>query len=89
MKNVPHHAYHIFQIENYALVDSENHEKWAGPFVVTYVDGRNVTVKTLDETHKYFFKSSQLKLYFKKNQFSNSFECNSHSTCMTEVIARK
>lgn len=93
-KKILQYADHVYHIGDRAFVYSENHDKWPGPFIVNYVDGRMIAVRTMDGTHKCLFNSFHLKPYFDVNwEDGNSRNGSSNSperydTCITEVTTK-
>lgn len=56
----------MFRIGYKVLIYFEKFDNLIGPFTVIFIEGRMITVQTLDSNYKYLFKSFQLKLYFEE-----------------------
>lgn len=58
-RNVSQYAGYIFRIGDRALVYSENGNRLIGPFVIAQVDGRMITVRTMDGFNGFLCNSFQ------------------------------
>lgn len=91
-KTIFQYADHMFRIGVRALIYSRNHGRWIGPYVVSVINGRMVTVKSLEETRTILFNSFQLKPYCDgtKRRISSRQNNNQNvtyfDTCISKII---
>ena len=92
-RDIPPAADRTYQLGEEVLVWSEEKKQWTGPFIVVDCTGRQVTIKTPDNSMRQMYSTFQIKPYYRDIQENLTFfsskkndKYDTYSVHLTEVI---